>query len=466
MAYTGTTAAILSNYSEVLKTFYLPAIQEQLNNGTPMANLLEVNEKDISGKNATINAHYGRNTGTGARADGGALPDAGYQKHITCTVPMRYQYGRVTFSGPTIAATRDQKGSYANVVDNEIQGITKDLMKEVNRQLWGCGYGILARWRTTGSGTAYTLQRAYRGNTVGGDGFGSTFGGKYLKENGAAVAVVMTEASTVITATTVGATSIAASAVVETPLSGYDTITCTDPSVTEAAGTYYVRPASAPSLATTTTQGAARYEMMGLRGIVTDTDLDDIALFSGTSASNTAPTTGVGDLLQGLAVGTYSFWKSIVSAHASGRYGGQRALTFKLMDKMFDDVEMVAGKDYGPDTVWTTRAIRREYKELCDADRRMVNVMTLDGGWKALEYNGIPLMVDDDAIDGEMYFLTLRDIAIYRMSDYQWMDKDGSILSRISGYDAYEAVLYRYAELGCTRRNAQGVICDIAYDVA
>ena len=89
MAYTGTTAAILSNYSEVLKTFYLPAIQEQLNNMTYLINILDVNETDVSGKNATINLHYGRNTGTGARADGGALPDAGYQKHQTCTVPMK-----------------------------------------------------------------------------------------------------------------------------------------------------------------------------------------------------------------------------------------------------------------------------------------------------------------------------------------------------------------------------------------
>lgn len=92
MAYTGTTAAILSNYTEVLKTFYLPAIQEQLNNSTVLAQKLETNEEDVVGKNATINLHYGRNTGTGARPDGGALPDAGYQKHKTCTVPTKYVY--------------------------------------------------------------------------------------------------------------------------------------------------------------------------------------------------------------------------------------------------------------------------------------------------------------------------------------------------------------------------------------
>lgn len=52
MAYTGTTAAILSNYDEVLKTFYLPAIQDQLNHDNPLSAMIDVNEEDVSGKNA------------------------------------------------------------------------------------------------------------------------------------------------------------------------------------------------------------------------------------------------------------------------------------------------------------------------------------------------------------------------------------------------------------------------------
>jgi len=91
--------------------------------------------------------------------------------------------------------------------------------------------------------------------------------------------------------------------------------------------------------------------------------------------------------------------------------------------------------------------------------------MDLDGGFKAIDYNGVPFTVDDDAIDGCMYFLTLKDLQVYRMSDYEWMDKDGSVLARITGYDAYEAVLFRYAELGCKRRNAQGVLMDIRSDI-
>lgn len=455
MAYSGSTAAILSNYAEVLKTFYLPAIREQLNHGTPLADIIEKNEEDVSGKNVTINMHYGRTKGTGARKDGGAMPEADYQKYKTCTVPCKYNYGRVTFSGPTIAATRDEKGSYARVIDNEITGVVRDLQKEINRQYWGCGYGIIARWRSGTSGTSYTFQKKYRANSVGGDGFGSTFGGKYVKENAGAVAVVASSYSSgwVIT---VDDSDLAVSAVVAS--ADYDTITATDPSVSEVAGTYYIRPASSQT-DDAGVAGVARYEMVGLRGIVTDEDLDEIGITDGTNAG-----LKTNDPLQGLAVGSYAWFKAIVDKHDSGRYAGQRALTLNLMQKMFDNVEEAAGKDYGPDLIMTTRALRREYLSLMQADRRNVNTMKLDGGWTALEYNGVPLMVDNDAIDGEMYFLTTRDIQLYRMSDYDWMDKDGAILSRLSGYDAYEAVLFLYAELGCSRRNTQGVLVDLAYD--
>lgn len=460
MAYTGSTAAILSNYSEALKTFYLPAVQEQLNNETILASMIDTNEEDVSGKNATIQCHYGRSGGTGARADGGALPEADYQKFKTATVPMKYQYGRVTFSGPTIAATRDERGSYARVIDTEVTGIVKDLKQEVNRQMWGAGYGVLARWRSTASGTSYTLQKKYQGNSAGGDAFGSTFGAKYLKENVHAVPVVLTVAASVITTATVDATDIAVSAItVGSFATGYDTITCTDPSVTEAAGTFYVRPANLVTYSASNNTGGARLEMMGIRGIVSDNDIDEINLKTATAAEVPTGT----DTLQGLDADTYTWWQAYVDTNPSGRYAGQRSLTYSLMQKVFDKVENNVGEGMGPNLILIPKPIRREYLEMCVADRRFVNTNFFDGGWKGIEFNGVLMATDKDAIDGEVYFLTTADLQVYRMSDYAWMEKDGAVLARITGYDAYEAVLFRYAELGTTRRNSHGVLCDIAY---
>ena len=465
MAYTGTTAAILSNYDEVLKTFYLPAIQEQLNHDTILADMIDTNETDVSGKDITIEMHYGRNKGGGAIKDGAALPDADYQKFKTATVPTKYNYQRVTFSGPTIAATRDDKGSYARVINTEIEGAVTDMKNEINRQLWGIGYGIIGRWNATNSTTSYDLQKNYLGNTSNPNGFGSTFGGKYFEENGGGTAVVLTTASsskyTVLTAK-VSSVSMAVTAVDSTTATHEDTITCTNPNVTEAAGTWYARYHNTQAAwATGQAAGYYRQEMMGLRGIVTNTDLDDILLPAISSDSGFV----TNDPLQGLTVSTYTWFKSHVMTHASGRYAGQRALTLDLMQQMFDKIERSAGKDRGPDLIITTQAIRRKYLDLMQTDRRNVNTMKLDGGWEALDYNGVPLMVDPkDAIDGEIYFLTTEDLNIYRMSDYDWMNKDGTVLARISGYDAYEAVLFRYAELGCTARNTQGVICDLTYN--
>ena len=457
MAWTS-AAAILSNYDEVLKTYYLPAIQEQLSHDTILADILDVNEEDVSGKNATIETHYGRTTGRGARNDVEALPTANRQKFKTMTVPMKYMYGRIAVTGPTIAATRDGRGAYARALDAEITGVVTDLQKEVNRMMWGAGWGVLCRWLSGVTTADMYVQKKYTGNAAGGNGFGSTFGAKYLKEGNLDVMAVEAAALTSADNGTFSLTGSGADLVVGTIVEGTDSdlIPLTTDPGTPIAGSFLARP-----LALGATQAAdpLRKEMMGIRGIVTDEDIDNINLFdSDYSGAST------NDPLQGLAVGTYGFWKAQVDAHPGGRYTAQRDLTFNLMQKMFDTVEIAAGKDYGPNLILTTHAIRREYLDLCQADRRYVNTMELDGGWTAIDYNGVPFTVDPDAIDGEIYFLTTKDLQVYRMSDYAWMQKDGSVLDRITGYDAYEAVLYRYAELGCNRRNSQGVLCDIAYE--
>jgi len=364
---------------------------------------------------------------------------------------MKYHYGRIEVTGPTIAATRDDKGAYAKALDAEVKGITNDLKNEVNRMMFGIGYSVLARWRS-GTASSITLQKKYRGNSAGGDNFGSAFGGKYLDKRNDGVLITVSSMSSSGTFS-VGSTNLAVSALTKT-VATYDTITCTDPG-TPIAGCWFARPAS---LGTYAAAGAHRYEMMGLRGLVTNTDLDEIALNDG---SYTGGTTN--DPLQGLDVSTYPWFMSIVDTHSSGRYAGQRALTLELMQTVFDMVEEQAGKDYGPNLMITTRAIRREYLKLVQADRLSVNTMRLDGGWEALDYNGVPFVVDNDAVDGEIYFLTTKDLQIYRMSDYNWMQKDGAILSRISGYDTYEAVLYRYAEFGIKNRATQAVLCDLSY---
>jgi hypothetical protein len=137
------------------------------------------------------------------------------------------------------------------------------------------------------------------------------------------------------------------------------------------------------------------------------------------------------------------------------------------MQEAVDLTEAQLADDMGgaqsPTIILTTRAIRRKYVDLLVADKRFVDWKVMDGGYKVVEFNGIPIAVDNDAIDGEMYFLYEPSLQIYQMSDLSWMERDGNVLDRLLGYDAYEATLFWYAELGCSRRNVNTIVTDLQY---
>jgi hypothetical protein len=399
MAYAGTTAAILSNYSYVLKKFYLPAIREQINNATVLMRRLKRNQEAVSGKNATVAVHYGRNLGSRALGDGGLLPDAGYQRVLETIVPMKYNYGRITVSGPTIAASRDAKGAYAKAIDYEMKGLIKDISKDCNRQLWGCGFGVLGRWQS-GTTTSIGLQKTYL-PAAGGAGFGSGFGAKYIcpeGQTGNKILLIDYAAGATATIEDSGQTPSAL-----TTADTIDTITVVAVSTVEAAGDFYVKGDSNNAVLTTGDDDdeVSPREMMGLWGIVNN-DNPVTAMSNGTTNGLTSE-----NGLQGLSAATYSWWQGNVLAHSSGRYQAQRALTTDLMQQAVDESEAQMADDMGgalsPTIILTTRAIRRKYVDLLVADKRFVDWKVMDGGFKVVEFNGIPMAVDNDAIDGEMY---------------------------------------------------------------
>lgn len=442
------SGATIENISQALKEFYLPAIREQLNNDTILLNRLKRDEVNVSGKYAVILLHTRRNQGIGARADGETLPEAGYQDYTRARVPMRYNYGRIEISGPTIKATQNDKGAWKRIINAEIEGMVRDLKKDINRQLWGCGYGILAKYKTN-TGTTYTAVASYNGEAT--PGFGDTFGVKYI-ENGMqldyhalAGGVSLTRDATF---------SCGASGISSVNSADNTFVVSAEAGAAEAVGDIFVRKDSGPSGTTT----LSRKEMMGLRGIVTDTNIDDVLRDAdGSGVTNPDP-------LQGIDVSGNDWWKAnvVLAGDNASRYGTQQPLSLDDMQRAFDAAPQKLGVEYEPTLILMPFALRRKLVDLLVQDKRYVS-MELDGGYKAIEFNGRPVVVDTDAVDGEIYFLYEPSLRIYRMSDFDWMDMDGSILSRVAGYDAYEAILFAYMELGVDNRQANTVLCDLQY---
>ena len=388
-------ATTLTTLDAILKNQYIGPIRDQLNNSSVLYSRLEKNSDSVVGKNFTIPLHYGRNEGVGARGEGNALPTAGNQAYKECIVPMRYQYGRIRLTGPTMKAARSNEGAFIRAVDSEMRGLEKDMKASMNRQAFGDGTGLLATVAASGSGTSTVVVDSTAKLRVG------MPIDIIVKTTGAATAGVAGTSVASITDTT--------------------TFTITDALAGTPAATYGVYIA-----------GSRNNEMMGLSGIV----------------STTAT-------LQGLDVANYPWWKATVLANS----GSNRAISDTLLQTAIDTLE--ANSSGMCTAMYTSFGVRRAYQALLTATKQLVNTQELKGGYKAITYNDLPIIADKDAPANKIFVVDEDELQVFRLGDFDWMQEDGAILSRVSGYDAYEAVLYVYQELGTTMRNAHVLISDV-----
>ena len=132
------------------------------------------------------------------------------------------------------------------------------------------------------------------------------------------------------------------------------------------------------------------------------------------------------------------------------------------MIKVVDDI-----RTNGGDTTvgFCSLGVRRAYFNLLKTDRRYVNTQEFEGGFKGLAFTTdrgeIPIVTDTDCPFNKIFFLNEKSIKLYRESDWSWMDYDGSNFQRVTGFDAYEATMFMYSEMGTHRRNSHGVLEDL-----
>ncbi|MBO5884352.1 MAG: phage major capsid protein, partial [Clostridia bacterium] len=106
--------------------------------------------------------------------------------------------------------------------------------------------------------------------------------------------------------------------------------------------------------------------------------------------------------------------------------------------------------------------VRRAYQEYLGAFRRNIDVMELSGGYKALTYNGIPVVADRFVEEDTMYLLNTDDFTMHQLCDWKWLEgEDGKVLKQNAGYPTYTATLVKYAELVCDKPNGQAKISGI-----
>ncbi len=415
------TEQSVTSFDKALKEFYLPRLQSTINTDRILLTRIQkdVSKTDASGRHATCPINIRPSQAMGSRhgtIGSPSLPAPQNQTIIATTIPFAYNYATIRITHPAIAASKNDKGSFVRVVGSEMDGIRRDLKNDINRQLFGDGSGTLGRVNDdTGSAEATHTVEA----------------GHYIKPG----------MSLVTSAAKDGTEAVAAGVTVVTSVT--DT-TITGNQVAMADNAYIFRDGTfLGKVGTTNGEGGA--DMMGLSGII---------------YSNADESGGL-TVLQGIDRSTYPEWDAQVVD------GGNNDIDEAELDSLILKVQEQGEGD--PSLMITSSTQFRKIGALMTANRRYTPAQTLEGGFQALDWAGIPIVWDrdcprcgDNGIRDQLFILDEDDFAVYQLQDWDFDDTDGGVLHRQQGLAAYDATLFYYAELGCMAPDDQGKLINLA----
>mgnify|MGYP003434692360 CR=1 FL=1 len=197
---------LTSAISELLEKNIAPTIEHQLNEDSYMLSNIPKNKR--SGfKNNTIylDLRKSRNESIASiAASTTSLPTAGSQKRSQASVNDTYTFGTFQLDMRTLAHAEGNEDSIVNILTEETDGLRRDMAKDLNRQLFGTGTGVLATVASSSTGTLVTV-----------DSTKYVFEGQLLSINGDAVEVASILSDTTFS-TTAAVTIVTSESVVKT----------------------------------------------------------------------------------------------------------------------------------------------------------------------------------------------------------------------------------------------------------
>ena len=135
-------------------------------------------------------------------------------------------------------------------------------------------------------------------------------------------------------------------------------------------------------------------------------------------------------------------------------------ITEEKIQTMLDTIEEKSGSQ--PNFIICSWGVRRALMKLFSQNKRVIDTVELKGGFKAMSYNGIPIVVDRFCPSGTMYLLNTNHFSLHQLCDWEWLQADdGSVLKQVAGKPVYTATLVKYAELMCSCPCGQGMLSGI-----
>lgn len=396
--------ATLTTLANILKELYLPPVVDQLNNQVLILQRLEPRSQELVGNEAVVPLHTSRSGGIGSRAENAALPASGSQAYAKAVFDLKYHYGAISVTGVSMAKTANTAGAFLKALQSELDGIRRDLTLELGRQAYGAGDGKIVTCGTTTASTTVVLASAEAIRK------GELYIGMVIDIGTAAAP------TTIANAVTITAVNVAGPSIV---ISGS--------AVTTSSSHFVFRSGNA-------VDATHVNELFGLQGLV----------------SQAANTVGGIDASQA----ANSYWDNLRTNQAG-------PLTMDALLQAYNQVQIAGGET---SAMICTPGMQRAYFKLLQAQVRYVEPLTIKGGFQVLEFMGKPFIADRLAPFGSIFFLDEEFIKVFSTGDWHFLDEDGNTLKWVVGFDAWQAVLARYMNLGISRRNVQFLLYGLTDD--
>lgn len=403
----------LTTADAILKDLYVGPIIEQLNYKTYMIDKIEREDPStvqFAGRKAIVPVHKSRNRGRGSRGDAGTLPAAGVQGWEDAQITVKQHYQGIELSDLAIESTKSNEGAFVSLLDGEVKGAAADMRKDINRQVFGDGTGLLATvaataTTTVGPITVDSIQYLHVGDPV--DVLRVTDGSTLAGSESNSVVGLDAANKTVTLNTAVGGT------------------------IATTFGIYI--------------EDNYGQEMDGLRNIVST---------SRTLHSINSATAG------------NEFWNGQV--RNVGTQAGSEVVAGESSFELISDDVGATGQ--GETSVYiTTRGIRRRLADTFQSQKRFTNkeAVNVHGGYSAIMVASgmgeVPVIADDDCPKTNVFAIDTSALRWFQLSAPGWMERDdGGIFHLKDGSSAgtktavYQAWMRWYAALGAVAPNRLG----------
>ncbi|UOF78544.1 hypothetical protein [Caudoviricetes sp.] len=390
----------VAGYDAVLKEVYEKTIQVLLNRRTRTLDMYKKESGSWEGRQVRYPLNVRGSQGVMATSENGTLPDAGAQVYVEHVVPIRYNHGRIQLSIQVIKHSRSNRGAFKRAMDQEMQGLVRDLSNDRNRQMFGWGSGVLALINeATPTGDTTLIVDAPGGVA------GATHGNRFLNV-GMNVAFI-NPANGAIRGQARNVTAI--------NTNGTEVTLNSAPPAGTANNDYIVR--AAKSTTTVVTDTAYNREPMGLLGLIDD----------GTFVAT----------LHGVVRATYPIFNSVVVSSVG-------PLSADILQRGLDVADQVG--EGSIKRFICHHSVRRAYLTLMESDRRYATAAehskpdagTAAAKMKDITFGDIPWQIDKDAPFGTLFGVDNESMTRWAEVEGEWADDDGTILMRLVDTDAYE----------------------------